>query len=169
MRRAGNLFGTTRICHPGPLGNVPASRTARISSGVRPSWPEQKAHGPALWGRTGAEEKSEGRRDRSVEMITQRPTTGSRLSSGTDGLLLLGARLACEQRGEGLPHGLTFEEHRRHLVADRHAHLRPPGENPRRAHRAHALRADARGRFRLGPRPRVRDGKPKTVVGSLRN
>ena len=41
--------------------------------------------------------KSDGRRARSVEMMTQRPTTGSRRSSGKDARLLFRSRIAGEQ------------------------------------------------------------------------
>src|SRR5947207_250830 len=96
-------------------------RTARTSPGVRDSCPGQKVQGPEFRSRTGAEAKSDGRLDRSVEMITQRPTTGSRLSSGTSRVLLLGARLTGQKGGQRLPYGLGLEEHRGDLVANRQA------------------------------------------------
>src|SRR3989442_2407445 len=82
MRSAGNLLGTTRSDQPGPSRVVSGGRTATISGGALSSLPVQNTHGPPR-GRTGSMLKSVGRRARSVEMITQRPTTGSLRSSGT--------------------------------------------------------------------------------------
>src|SRR5262249_24249995 len=150
IRRAGNLLGTTRTDHPGELGALLGSRTARISSGVRASWPAQKAQGPAPTGRAGAVRKSEGRRERSVGMITQRPTIGSRRSSGTDGALLLGPRLPREESLKGVAHRAPVEEHGGHLLADGHGHALGPGEGEGRRDGAHALGDHGRRALDLG-------------------
>src|ERR1700758_3379037 len=86
MPKAGNLLGTTRTVQPGVsrCGGGPPfgfGRYAWISGGVLASFPGQKGQNPPLifiFSRT----KSVGRLARSVEMITQRPTIGSFLSSG---------------------------------------------------------------------------------------
>src|SRR3954451_11313811 len=83
---AGNLFGTTRTRHPGEsFGAVgpPAAegRYPRISGGVFDSFPGQNGQNPPLI-LNDSREKSEGRRARSVEMITQRPVMGSLRRSG---------------------------------------------------------------------------------------
>src|SRR5262245_32407194 len=79
---AGNLFGTTRRSHPGPLGPLPLLRKASTSGGVICSRPVQNGQycSPMTAGRSSR--KSLGRFRRSVEMITQRPVTASFLSSG---------------------------------------------------------------------------------------
>src|SRR5215468_3701058 len=104
MRSAGNWVGTTRRDHPGVLGLVSGGRRARISAGVRASCPGQNAQRPPVPRPAGAGTKSDGRRARSVEMMTQRPTTGSFRSSGTRDvhLFLLRAGLAREEGREGI-------------------------------------------------------------------
>src|SRR5229473_6476529 len=79
---AGNLFGTTRKSQPDEFGAVPFCRNANTSGGVISSWPGQKGQycSPITVGRS--RRKSLGRLRRSVEMITQRPVTGSFRSSG---------------------------------------------------------------------------------------
>src|SRR3954463_1265791 len=83
---AGNLFGTTRTRHPGEsfgAAGPPAAegRYPRISGGVFDSLPGQNGQNPPLI-LNDSREKSEGRRARSVEMITQRPVMGSLRRSG---------------------------------------------------------------------------------------
>src|SRR5688572_33240604 len=103
MRSAGNLFGTTRYDQPGVFAGESAAPPAMISGGVLSSLPAQKTHGPPR-ARTGSVLKSEGRRARSVEMMTQRPTTGSLRSSGTaaSGRGVLARRHPPEERRQGL-------------------------------------------------------------------
>src|SRR6059036_3934065 len=79
--RAGNLLGTTRTFQPGVFGASCPGRQAYTSGGVLSSLPGQKGQNViARPGEAGA--KLVGRRLRSVEMMTQRPTTGSFRSSG---------------------------------------------------------------------------------------
>src|SRR2546427_4380954 len=120
MRSAGNLLGTTRSDQPGPSRVVSGGRTATISGGALSSLPVQNTHGP-LRGRTGSMLKSVGRRARSVEMITQRPTTGSLRSSGTAALerRVFARGRAAEQRRQRVGGGLAVEEHGGDLGADR--------------------------------------------------
>src|SRR5207253_7809375 len=111
MRSAGNLFGTTRSDQPGPSRRVSGGRMATISGGVLSSLPVQNTHGPPR-ARTGSMLKSVGRRARSLEMITQRPTTGSLRSSGTAAFQrrVLARRRATEQRGQRLASRLAVEQ-----------------------------------------------------------
>src|SRR6185503_3671739 len=81
---AGNLLETTRVLHPGPFAPVPPSRVANTSGGVKRSFPGQNGHAPPGDSAGGPPFQSEGLRARSVAMMTQRPTTGSFLSSGID-------------------------------------------------------------------------------------
>src|SRR2546428_3597544 len=120
MRSAGNLLGTTRSDQPGPSRVVSGGRTATISGGALSSLPVQNTHGP-LRGRTGSMLKSVGRRARSVEMITQRPTTGSLRSSGTAALerrVFVRGR-AAEERRQRVGGRLAVGEHSGDLCADR--------------------------------------------------
>src|SRR3954470_8940197 len=83
---AGNLFGTTRTRHPGEsfgAAGPPAAvgRYPKISGGVFDSLPGQNGQKPPLI-LNDSREKSEGRRARSGEMITQRPVMGSLRRSG---------------------------------------------------------------------------------------
>src|SRR5213593_3086957 len=120
MRSAGNLLGTTRSDQPGPSRRMSGGRTATISGGVLSSLPVQKTQGPPR-ARTGSVLKSVGRRERSVEMMTQRPTTGSLRSSGTaapQGRVLAGRR-ATQQRRQRVRGRLVVEEHGGDLGADR--------------------------------------------------
>src|SRR5262245_53893768 len=135
MRSAGNLFGTTRSDQPGSSRPVSGGRTATISGGVLSSLPGQNTHGPPRV-RTGSVLKSDGRRARSVEMITQRPTTGSLRSSGTAALdrRILAGRRAPEQGRERVGGRLAVEQHGGDLGADRHGHTIPGGQRERRAH-----------------------------------
>src|ERR1035441_6061268 len=72
----------TRICQPGWLAPLPL-RYASTSAGVRLSLPGHSGQVPLDEGRgTVSRLKSLGLRARSAEMITQRPVTGSLLSSG---------------------------------------------------------------------------------------
>src|SRR3954469_8947524 len=85
---AGNLLGTTRTRHPGEsfgAAGPPAAegRYPRISGGVFDSLPGQNGQNPPLI-LNDSREKSEGRRERSVEMMTQPPAIGSLRRSGTD-------------------------------------------------------------------------------------
>src|SRR5436190_21361787 len=137
IRSAGNLFATTRYDHPGPFGRLSGLRPARISGGVLSSLPSQKAHAPPT-GRTGSWAKSEGRRARSVAMITHRPTTGSFLSSGTLPLILAPQR-PLEERSQRVRRRLAREEHGADLLADGHAHGVAARERERRGDRPHAL------------------------------
>src|SRR5437773_1221001 len=164
IRSAGNLFGTTRTSHPGLFGALAAGRRAHTSSGVLDSWPAQNTQGPRR--RSGGfEMKSDGRRDRSEEMMTHRPTTGSRRSSGT---FLLRSRFAGEQRLDRLPDGLAFEEHGAHFPADRHRDAGAPGAAQRRGYGAHALR-DHRGcRLDLAEGAASRDLAPEGAVAAER-
>ena len=96
-----------------------AARPARISGGVlllvaraedaerRP----RRARAPAA--------KSEGRRARSVEMITQRPTTGSLRSSGMRSGGPRASRPAPSSAASASARRLALEEHGAHLLADR--------------------------------------------------
>src|SRR5262245_16775435 len=101
MRSAGNLLGTTRYDHPGVLGGLPGARPARISGGVLSSWPAQNTQ-LVSFGRTGSGPKSVGRRPRSPEMITQRPTMGSFLSSD-----MAGERILLDRHRRGSVRGPT--------------------------------------------------------------
>src|SRR5882672_512668 len=74
--RAGNLLETTRAFQR------PSERTEMISGGVMFSLPGQNAQGRFLGSSIGSCAYSSGRRERSDAMMTQRPATGSRLSSG---------------------------------------------------------------------------------------
>src|ERR1700704_6282781 len=89
MPRAGNLLGTTRKFQPATSGRTfSPGRYARISGGVVFSLPGQNGQNPPFMA-TRSRKKSPGRLERSVEMITQRPVTGSFLSSGTTHILQL--------------------------------------------------------------------------------
>src|SRR5215510_10812921 len=103
MRSAGNLLATTRYDHPDVLGAEPGARPTRISGGVLLSLPGQNTQSPPR-GTTASVLKSDGRRARSVEMMTQRPTTGSFRRSGTRSPhpYVLPRRGSTQQRGEGL-------------------------------------------------------------------
>src|SRR5688572_6304492 len=116
MRSAGNLFGTTRKDQPAELAGKPTARPARISGGVLSSLPAQNTQ-LGVRGFTGSGVKSEGRRARSVEMITQRPTTGSLRSSGTQAShgRVLTRRRSPEQRAQRVGRGLALEEDSAHL------------------------------------------------------
>src|SRR5256885_14150816 len=135
MRSAGNLFGTTRSDQPGPSRLVSGGRTATISGGVLSSLPVQNTHVPPR-GRTGSVLKSVGRRARSVEMMTQRPTTGSLRSSGTAALhrRILPRGRAAEQRHQRVAGGLAVEEHRGPPRPDPAPHRAAPPPPPPPAH-----------------------------------
>src|SRR4051812_10798413 len=81
MPRAGYLLGTTRTDQPGLSRSPWPLRCARISGGVLLSLPGLNGQNPplrtTLW-----RMKSVGLRARSVAIMTQRPVTGSYLSSG---------------------------------------------------------------------------------------
>src|SRR6187401_1982859 len=66
------------------------------------SWPGQKGHSSSLDRAMRSTLKSFGRLRRSVEMATQRPVTGSRLSSGIECVLedLYGRALIVEMNGD---------------------------------------------------------------------
>src|SRR5205085_1032700 len=81
---AGYLFGTTRTDQPGLSRSPCPWRNARISGGVLASLPGQKGQNPPFK-TTVCRIKSLGRRARSVAIMTQRPVTGSFLSSGNSG------------------------------------------------------------------------------------
>src|SRR5262249_41741541 len=132
MPNAGNLFGTTRYDQPGVFGALPGGRPARISGGVLSSWPAQKTQLTSR-GWTGSGPKSDGRRARSVEMMTHRPTTGSFLSSDT--LRVLGPRGPAQQRRQGVAGRLTAEQHGADLGADRQRDAEPRGPPQRRGPR----------------------------------
>ena len=162
MRSAGNLLGTTRMVHPGVFGSVSTGRSARISAGVRASWPGQNdadaAHRAA---RRGAGAKSEGRRARSVEMITQRPTTGSFRSSGT-GDVHLSPRGAARAPAAWPARPPPARRRRARRRRPRRSAASPP---PRRARRSAedtvrtpsaTVRVDASASRRLVPRPMAR-------------
>ena len=75
MPSTGNLLGTTRTRQPGWFAPPPAGRPApRAASSARCRNRTGKAR---AGGGTGWRMKSDGPRARSVEMITQRPVTGS--------------------------------------------------------------------------------------------
>src|SRR5438067_1692156 len=84
---AGNLFGTTRTSHPGAFGAAPFWRYDSTSGGVSDSWPGQNGQcsRPTIAARS--KRKSFGRFSRCVEMITQRPVTGSLRNSGIERVL----------------------------------------------------------------------------------
>src|SRR5262249_26074588 len=84
---AGNLFGTTRTSQPGEFGAPPFCRYDSTSGGVSDSWPGQNGHCSRPRTMVRSTRKSLGRFWRSVEMITQRPVTGSLRSSGIEGVL----------------------------------------------------------------------------------
>src|SRR3989442_745599 len=151
MRSAGNLLGTTRSDQPGPSRVVSGGRTATISGGALSSLPVQNTHGPPR-GRTGSMLKSVGRRARSVEMITQRPTTGSLRSSGTAALerRVFARGRAAEERRQRVGGGLAVEEHGGDLGADRQRDAVTGRQRQRRANRRHALRDHGRLRRRGG-------------------
>src|SRR5262245_32755736 len=84
---AGNLFGTTRTSHPGVFGEPPFWRADNTSGGVNDSRPGQNGQCARPIVVVRSTRKSFGRFWRSVEMMTQRPVTGSRRSSGIEGVL----------------------------------------------------------------------------------
>src|SRR5258708_3916586 len=84
---AGNLFGTTRRSQPGVFGGPPSCRYAITSGGVIASCPGQNGHCSRPSDTARSNRKSLGRLRRSVEMMTQRPETGSLRSSGIEGVL----------------------------------------------------------------------------------
>src|SRR5581483_10484271 len=116
---AGYLLGTTRTSHPGPLGAPPFWRYAITSGGVIASWPGQNGQcsRPTIAARS--KWKSWGRCWRSVEMITQRPVTGSLRSCGIECVLhdldrgLAGVDAnrddveAARDAGEAMPHHIV--------------------------------------------------------------
>ena len=174
MRSAGNLLGTTRSDQPGPLGGLPMGRTAKSSAGVRDSSPGQKGQRPFDFA-TGAGAKSEGRRARSVEMMTQRPTTGSLRSSGTGHVhLFLRPRLRAREprralSATGIPSKSTAATAAQIGIGTRGL----PGEAQGGGDGAHAFRHHGRGRLGLGrgfapapPRGRARGcGSAEPVAG----
>src|SRR5438046_951298 len=85
MPSAGNLFGATRTVQPGVARcggpQFHFGRAAWILGGVLLELPEQKGQNPPFI-LTESRAKSVGRLARSVEIMTQRPTMGSFLSSG---------------------------------------------------------------------------------------
>src|SRR5262249_52607138 len=87
---AGYLFGTTRTSQPGEFDAPPFCRYDSTSGGVSASRPGQNGHCARSTGTTCSRRKSLGRFWRSVEMITQRPVTGSLRSSGIEGVLING-------------------------------------------------------------------------------
>src|SRR2546427_13262507 len=109
MRSAGYLLGTTRSDQPGALATESGLRMLRISGGVLTSLAGQKTQ-LLVFARTGSMVKSDGRRPRSVEMITQRPTTGSLRSSGMSlsHPRVLARRRASQQRGQRLGRRLAL-------------------------------------------------------------
>src|SRR5215470_11295540 len=116
MRSAGNLLATTRYDQPGAFAAESGPRPTRISGGVLLSLPGQNTQSPPR-GTTPSVLKSDGRRARSVEMMTQRPTTGSFRRSGTMSphLDVLTRRGAPQQRGQRVRRRLAVEEHGRDL------------------------------------------------------
>src|SRR5208283_6013154 len=82
MPRAGNLLGTTRTVQPCESRPAPLGRYARTSGGVLFSLPGQNGQNPPLIF-TDSRTKSVGRLERSVDMMTHRPTMGSLRNSGT--------------------------------------------------------------------------------------
>src|SRR6266496_3553305 len=83
---AGNLLGTTRTDQPGLFFCAlpfDSGRYARTSEGVLLSLPGHSGQKPPFCV-TLLRRKSLGRLARSVEIMTQRPTTGSFLNSGTE-------------------------------------------------------------------------------------
>src|SRR5271166_6863532 len=82
MPSAGNLLGTTRTVQPCASRPAPLGRYARTSGGVLPSLPGQNGQKPPFI-LTDSRTKSVGRLERSVDMMTHRPTMGSLRNSGT--------------------------------------------------------------------------------------
>src|SRR5712691_11604615 len=78
----GNLFGTTRMSHPGAFGAPPFWRYDNTSGGVIASCPGQNGQCSRPMVDARSRRKSFGRFCRSVEIITHRPVTGSLRSSG---------------------------------------------------------------------------------------
>src|SRR5207245_268763 len=70
----------------GVFGALPF-RYASTSRGVSSSWPGQNGHCSRPSDTVRSKRKSFGRLRRSVEMMTQRPETGSLRSSGIEGVL----------------------------------------------------------------------------------
>src|SRR4029453_9098776 len=120
MRRAGNLLATTRKDQPEVLAGESGGRPTRISGGVLSSLPGQKTQLPPR-ATTGSVLKSDGRRARSVGMMTQRPTPGSFHRSGIAAPppYILSRRRPSEQRRQRLGRRLAVEEHRRYFRRDR--------------------------------------------------
>src|SRR5262249_30607486 len=88
MPSAGNLLGMTRKFQaPSPGWPSLTARYTMISGGVLLSLPGQNGQKAAPLITARSREKSPGRRARSVDMITQRPVTGSLRSSGTVSIL----------------------------------------------------------------------------------
>src|SRR5688572_10482014 len=85
---AGNLLGTTRTSQPHEFGAPPFWRYASTSGGVSASRPGQNGHCSRSTMDGRSNRKSLGRFRRSVEMMTQRPVTGSLRSSGIKGVLI---------------------------------------------------------------------------------
>src|SRR5688500_4637516 len=164
IRNAGNLFATTRNAQPGPFGAKSGARLARISGGVLSSWPSQKTQLVAR-GRTGSGAKSDGRRARSVEMITHRPTTGSLRSSG---IAVLARARPVEQRREPSPRWLGLEQHGRDLPRDREADAVALREGICRARGAYAFRDHPRATLPRGERRALRELDAQRVVSRQR-
>src|SRR4051812_2418600 len=149
--RAGNLLATTRDFQ------APLARTDMISDGVMDSFPAQNAQGTLRGTAADSCAKSSGLRARSEAMITQRPATGSRLSSGMVRVsgpsdlpiytIEVGARdLKRERRQRRKPHrgagrALEFDEELHQLprlqpqVPERHRPLEDVLRDPRQPHR----------------------------------
>src|SRR5262245_18789877 len=168
MRSAGNFLGTTRYVQPGPSAQEARTRPDRISDGVCASFPGQKGQ---VRGSTLAS-KSDGRWARSVAMITQRPTTGSFLSSGNGptrprrprvrGVLSRGR--PGQEGGQRLPRRPPLEEHGAHGLTDRHADTRAARERQRGANGGDSLRHHARGAPRLIEGTALRQGHAEGAI-----
>ena len=118
---AGNLFGTTRTSQPGAVRVAAVRRYDSTSRGVICSWPSQKGQNDARRTAGCSRRKSLGRLRRSVEMITQRPVTGSFLSSGIG---IRGAR-AHRRAADMTCRQYSMAGRRRALPDDSRARLKP--------------------------------------------
>jgi hypothetical protein len=78
---AGNLFGTTRTCHPGVSGAVAGSRSAQTSGGVMCSLPAQKGQPSGPRGAPCSRRNASGLAALPAVIATQRPLSGSWRSS----------------------------------------------------------------------------------------
>src|SRR6266508_921442 len=155
---AGNLFDTTRSSHPGVFGALPL-RYASTSGGVSSSWPGQNGHCSRPSETVCSKRKSFGRLRRSVEMMTQRPETGSLRNSGIESVLKKfdRGRAGIEMHRHDVEAARTIGQTLAHKIVDRELRdltlLRDSDRLRRRAEHAAFARLDSyehvRGAFFL--------------------